>query len=177
MTTVANLLLGIALLLFGRKLFWLFVGVAGFVLGLSVATSLFAGQPDWIVLLIALIAGVIGAILAVVVQQIAIAIGGFIFGGYALLALLQATSLDIGPWMWLLFIVGGIIGAILVLSLFDPALIGLSALVGAVLIVQAITLSPLLEVGIFIGLLLLGIFVQASILEQRQPAPQTPRRR
>ena len=38
MLNVINLILGGALLVAGRKLFWLFVGAAGFVTGIQLAT-------------------------------------------------------------------------------------------------------------------------------------------
>ena len=61
---VIGVLAGIALLVLGRKLFWLFVGVVGFVAGAALATQLFEIQPDWLVIVFALGAGLLGALLA-----------------------------------------------------------------------------------------------------------------
>ena len=176
-TTIVNFLIGLAVLLFGRKLFWLFVAVAGFILGATITPSLLPGQPDWVVLLIALGLGIVGAILAVVVQQIAVAIAGFIFGGYALLAILAAIGVDSGQWYWLIFIVGGIIGAVLVLALFDPALIGLSAFVGANLLTTLFNPTPPLNLVLFVVLFIVGVVFQAGLLRREPSERRTVSRR
>ncbi len=44
MLNVINLVLGGALLIAGRKLFWLFVGAAGFITGIQLATRFFQGS-------------------------------------------------------------------------------------------------------------------------------------
>ena len=133
LSLVVMVLAGLAALLFGRQLFWLFVGIVGFLVGFELATRLITGQPDWIILLIALVAGLLGALLAVFLQYVAVAVAGFLAGGYALFTLLR--TLDLMPDMewarWGLLIVGGIIGAALILLLYDWALIVLSAGTGA----------------------------------------------
>lgn len=58
MLNVINLILGAALLLAGRKLFWLFVGAAGFITGMQLATRLWQGS-DLLVILIGLVIGII----------------------------------------------------------------------------------------------------------------------
>lgn len=173
MDSMINALLGIAVLLFGRKLFWLFVGVAGFVFGLTLAASLLDGQPDGVVLLVALAAGVLGAALAIVAQQIAIAVAGFVFGGYTLISLLNTIGLDAGQWLWLLFITGGVIGVILVVMLFDPALIVLSSLAGAVLISQTLNLDAPLDLLLFVILFIVGLIVQAGMLKRGRSRPRS----
>ncbi|NJN94203.1 MAG: DUF4203 domain-containing protein [Anaerolineales bacterium] len=183
LSLLVNFIIGLAVLLFGRHLFWLFVAAAGFVFGVMVAPQLLPGQPDWLILLFGLVLGVVGALLALVLQQLAIALAGFIFGGYALLSLLQAVGVGVSPWEWLVFIVGGIIGAALVLSLFDPALIGLSALVGASLVVEAVRLSgmvaltPPLDLVLWVILFVVGIAVQAGLMLRHPPEQRRLRRK
>lgn len=177
LSVIINFLVGLALLLFGRQLFWLFVAVAGFVLGVIAAPLLLPGQPDWLILLVALALGLVAALLAVVVQQLAIAWAGFIFGGYTLLSLLAALGVKVSSWEWLLYMIGGIVGAVLVLYLFDPALIVLSALAGATLVTDAVRLSALVMLTPPIDLVLWAILVAVGIAFQagfmlRQPPEQ-----
>lgn len=178
LSPIINFLIGLAVLLFGRKLFWLFVAVAGFVLGVVVAPLLLPGQPDWLILLVALGLGIVGAILAIVVQQVAVAVAGFIFGGYGLVAVLTALGVSISPWEWVVYVVGGIIGAVLVLYLFDPALIWLSSLAGAVLISDVVKLSPPFDLILFVVLVIVGIAVQTGLSRREPPQerPPAPRR-
>ncbi|MCB0209878.1 MAG: DUF4203 domain-containing protein [Anaerolineae bacterium] len=171
LTPLVNFFIGLAALLFGRKLFWLFVAVAGFVLGVMITPTLLPSQPEWVVLLVALGLGLGGAVLALVIQEVAVAVAGFIFGGYALLAVVAAIGIVLGQWSWIIFIIGGVIGALLVLALFDPALIGLSALVGANLIMGMIHLAPLLNLVLFVVLFIVGVVFQIGLL-RREPLDQ-----
>jgi len=86
MLIVINLILGVALLVAGRKLFWLFVGAAGFVTGIQLATWFWQG-PELLAIVIGLVVGVIFALLAIFLQGVAIGIAGFLAGGYILTVL------------------------------------------------------------------------------------------
>ena len=165
-TQIISILIGIVVLTLGRKLFWLAVGVVGFILGLSLVVRYMGGQPDWVILVTALVAGGIGALLAVLVQKVAAGVAGFLLGGYIAVWLLQLFELDLNQWAWLFFIIGGIIGIILILSLLELALIILSSLAGATLIVQAIPFSSLVAGLLFLTLLVVGIVIQARMLPE-----------
>jgi hypothetical protein len=162
-TQIVSILVGIAVLLFGRNLFWLFVGAVGFVIGLSLAVQLLGDQPDWVILLAAIAGGVIGALIAVPLQKIAVMIAGFIIGGYVLIWLLMQIGFDFSQLAWLVFVIGGVIGAILVSLLFEVALIILSSLAGATLIVQSLNFDPQIATLLFVVLAIVGIVVQAQM--------------
>jgi hypothetical protein len=157
-----SILVGIALLVAGRRLFWLFVGAAGFLYGLGVAPRLYPDQPELVVMLMAIAAGVIGAVLAIFLQKIAIGLAGALLGGYLLAGLGRNLGGELGSSELLLFIVGGIVGAILVIILFDWALIVLSSLAGAALIVHPLALSRPAETAIFAVAAIVGILVQTG---------------
>ena len=76
----ANIAAGTVLLLAGRRLFWIFVAITGFFVGAEVAGDLFANQPQWVVWVLAAGAGIIGAVLAILLQRVAFAVAGF-YGG------------------------------------------------------------------------------------------------
>ena len=63
MLNVINLVLGAALLFAGRKLFWLFIGVAGFVTGVQLATRFWQGS-ELLAIVVGLILGVIARLSA-----------------------------------------------------------------------------------------------------------------
>jgi hypothetical protein len=79
-----QLLIGIVVLTLGRRLFWIFVGTAGFLLGTRLTTQFPVGGPEWTPLAVALFAGLIGTIFAVFAQKLAVGIAGFVMGGYTL---------------------------------------------------------------------------------------------
>jgi hypothetical protein len=89
---IINLLLGIVLLLLGRRLFWLFVGVAGFQLGMELAER-FVTSPQGMKLLIAIAVGILGAVIAIFLKKVAITIAGFVIGGYITVELMHASTL------------------------------------------------------------------------------------
>ena len=65
---------------------------------------------------------------------------------------------------WLVYVIGGMIGAVSLLLIFDWALIFLSSLLGAVLIVHAVHLSPQVVRWLLIALATVGILFQARLL-------------
>lgn len=168
--SLVRLLTGLLLLFLGRRLFWLFVGLLGFFAGITFATEFFSQQSDWVRLLMAVACGVIGIFLALFLQRLAIAVAGFLAGGLFATSFVEVLGWSSGHL--LPFIIGGILGAILLSMLFDWALIFLSALTGAMLIARALPLEPMLAGIVFFVLLILGMIVQARLLP-----PATVRRR
>ena len=173
MLNVINLVLGGALLLAGRKLFWLFVGAAGFVTGIQLATR-FSQGPDWLAIVIGLIIGVVFALLAIFLQAVLIWIAGFLAGGYVLTVLATMLGIDIsGAITWIVYIIGGVIGVILVSLLFDWALITLSSLVGASLVIQSFVPQGATGGIIFFILFIAGVLIQGSILRSERALATT----
>lgn len=171
-----NILVGAVLLLFGRRLFWLFVGCTGFIVGFDLAGSLFPGQSQLLIFLIALGVGLLGAIAAIFLQRLVVGIAGFFAGGYFLsAAAMAALHTHQSAVQWIAYVIGGIIGAILTMTLLDPALIVLSSLAGATAISQNVPLSQSNKGILFIALLIVGIIAQAL---QYRPAkkPLEPKR-
>jgi len=165
--SILNTIIGAALLLAGRKVFWLFVAGAGFVAGLSLSSRLVRG-PDWLTLLIGLGVGFLAALLAVFAQHFAIGLAGFLAGGYVAMQFLPLLNLDHGWLPWLAFLLGGVIGAWLVGAFLDWALVILSSLAGASLIVQAFDLGRGLGFLLFALLAAVGISIQARELRKEK---------
>jgi hypothetical protein len=157
---LVRILVGIGLLTLGRRLFWLFVGLIGFIWAIRIAAHFFPGHSDWMILCIALMAGVLGALLTVFLQRLAIGLAGFSAGVYIAIRLLHVsgwgTQVD-----WLVFLIGGILGVVLIFVLFDWALIILSSLLGAGLITETIRFGESVMTLLFIALFLSGVLVQS----------------
>ena len=168
MLSILDVIFGGALLLFGRKLFWLFVGAIGFVVGIQVATRFFHGS-ELVTIVAGLVLGIIFALLAIFLESIAIAIAGFLGGGYILLSVAALFGLDKGAATWIAFIIGGIIGLILVSILFDWALIIISSLAGASMVVSGFNFGIATGGLIFLVLLIVGVLIQASELRKNGP--------
>jgi len=159
-------LVGAALLFFGRKAFWLFVAGAGFVAGISLANQMLQG-PEWVSLIIGLGIGFLAALLAVLVQRFAISLAGFLVGGYLFMQfLVPFFHLEHGWLPWLAFILGGVVGVALVGAFLDWALIILSSLAGASLIIEGFNLRDVLGFLVFITLIVIGMSYQARELRE-----------
>lgn len=172
-----TLALGIVLLLFGRRAFWIFVAVAGFIAGITFATQFMSGKPELVILLIGVVAGIIGAFLGIALEWLAILIAGFLAGGYLATTLVISLGLTLSIGNGVIYIIGGIIGLILVAALFDWAIIVLSVLLGAEIIMPFLSISASAYWLVFLGLLIVGILVQVGIWRRRYPAQRTWGRR
>jgi len=160
---ILRLAVGAALLVLGRKLFWLFVAAVGFAAGWTVMSDLLHVQPEWLALVIALAAGVLGTLLATFVQKLAIGLAGFLAGAFLATGLVSMLNLAAAPWAWVAFIVGGILGALLLGAAFEWALVGLSSLAGAMLVANALELSSTMHLLVLVGLFVLGVIIQSAL--------------
>jgi hypothetical protein len=167
MLSVISLILGAALLIVGRRLFWLFVGAAGFVAGMQLTTQFWQG-PEILAIIIGLVVGVVFALLAIFLQGVAIGVAGFLAGGYVLTVLAGMIGLNQGSFSWLVYLIGGIIGVLLVIFLFDWALITLSSLAGASLITQALVLPGGIGGVLFLALVIVGVVIQGSTMQRER---------
>src|SRR6266480_2187668 len=120
---VVGALIGIVILFFGRKLFWLCVAAVGFLAGIELAPHLVNEPSPLLMLTVAIVLGLIGALLALFLQKVAIAVFGFLAGGKLAGAIAAAFFVHYVQYSTVIFVVGGVIGAILLLTLFDWALI------------------------------------------------------
>src|SRR5205823_6728089 len=167
---ILSVLIGAIILLFGRRIFWLCVAAVGFAAGMQVAPHLMHEPTPVLQLSIAIVFGFIGALLALFLQKIAIAIAGFLAGGKLAMALVAAFIAEGARYPGIAFVIGGIIGAILLLALFDWALIVMSSVVGAYLIGQTIVLPQTGATILFIALAAVGIVVQAMAFRGKTAA-------
>ncbi|MDK2982024.1 MAG: hypothetical protein PWQ55_2371 [Chloroflexota bacterium] len=154
---------GLLLLFLGRKAIWMFVAVVGFLLGMRYAPQLLQGQSQSVILTVSLIVGLLGALLAVLLQKFAVGLTGLLAGGYVVYYFLQMDAAALGQTQWILIAVGALVGAILAGSLFDWAMILVTSVTGAVLIDQGLAIGSAYSYIVIIGLVLLGIIVQTKI--------------
>jgi hypothetical protein len=162
--------LGLALAFAGRRFIWLLIGIAGFVLGYDLVTFFIPGDEGTVQILIGVIAGLIGGILAVRFTNLLLLVAGFVLIGNAVLAVGQILGVDGLLVELLLFAIGGVAGLLLVRFALGMAVILISALGGASLVMQGVpalfntdpgTLNLLLGAAVFAA----GFFVQWQFLK------------
>jgi hypothetical protein len=163
------LLAGLSLLIAGRRLFWLFVGLVGFftVYRWVEPYTGAASSSRWV---LAVLAGLLGIMLAIFLQRVAIALAGFFAGGWFAVQLLGLHMANPRLFDLLVFAGAGVLAAILAIALFDLALVILSSLMGANLIVEALHPGPGLAKLLLLGLAAVGIAVQMGLTARRRRA-------
>ncbi len=164
-------IVGVLLLAFGRRLYWLFVGGIGFVVGLWFVNGLTSRPPDLPSLLIAFGAGVVGAVLALFLQRFAVVAAGLLAGAWLGAELWRAFAVPPPKTPWLPALLGGVLGALLSATLFDAVLIVLSSLVGAALLAELFGGRRGTQAAVFVLLSLLGIVFQARSRRPEAPRP------
>jgi hypothetical protein len=163
-----NILIGLILLFAGRRLFWLFVACLGFASGYHYTQQIWAVHSPVMLLILSITVGGLGAILAIFFQKAAIVIAGFAAGGYIVLTLFDQVAGLPAQMAWLPYIIGGIMGAIVLFFVFDWALIVLSTLAGAILMVQMAAFNRGIEIVLFIALVVAGMVFQAKTMPGEQ---------
>jgi len=140
--SIAMIILGVALLFFGRRLWLLGTGV-GALLGASIV-MLFPGLLGGFlgILLIvglAILVGVLAFFFKAFSKLIAWGLG-FLAGGAITMSLLGLHSINAGLWSFLLAMVGGVIGIIVADRSFDWVVLIFAGLIGALVAVRGIEL-------------------------------------
>lgn len=166
---ILNLILGAIILLFGRSLFWAFVAIVGFLIGLQLGQLLAADQAMGLQVLFGVALGVIGALVAIFAQRVAFAIAGFYAGGYLGVAVAQSITLPSDPLVW--FVAGGVIGGLVAFVVMDWAIVVLSSFVGAGAITAALGADSTTSGILFVVLAAIGIIFQGRRLQGQGPSP------
>ncbi len=157
LTPAAAIVVGLVLLLFGRRLFWLLVGVVGFMIGWSLAAGGAHHGDAGGGLLLALLAGIVGVIVAFLAQRLAVAVAGFLLGVYGVAGFFGWSLPALHPSQALVLLVVGVLAAILAMSLFDLALIVYSSLAGAGLVLYGARLHISGDVHLLLLVLLAAV--------------------
>lgn len=155
---------GVIILFLGRELRFLFSAVMAAFLGSRLTPLLPSEWPSWSPTAFVVTIAIIAAILTAVNESFGFYVSGFLIGGYALTEYFAPNSLSIPL---LPFIVGSIVGAIIIGVFTDWAMIIVSTFIGTYLIYGILpwfwndTAKILASAGIFIvGALAQVIFFQ-----------------
>jgi hypothetical protein len=151
------------LLLFGKRLFWLAAGLVAFIFTYQVFENLFDASIWWS-LILGLILGIIFAWLAIKFIKMATYFVAFLAGSIALPFLVGIFDAEMS-W-FVLALIGGAIGLIVVAIAFDWSLILLTAWAGASAVTfgvrQWLALDGTFGTLVFLVLMVVGVFWQAS---------------
>ena len=158
---IIQIIVGLALLAVGRKGVPLLLAAVGFFAGFHIVTQYFEAAPQGVLFGVALAGAVIGLFLAFFIQKIAVAVGGLLVGGYFGYLLAMQFGWEQPGFPWITVGICAVLGILLAYFLLKWALIVLSSVLGAVLVVNALGIQHALGGLVFVVLLSAGIIFQA----------------
>jgi hypothetical protein len=166
---LAHILIGIFLIMMGRQLFWLFVGLVGFLGGFEFAQYIWTGPTQTMFLIGGIFFGLLGIGLALLFQKVAIIFAGIMAGGY--LGLSFAVNV-IGTQVnaaGIFMLLGALAGGVLMVAFFDIMLIVLSSSVGAMVLMEPFHPDGYRYPLILSVLVIFGIVFQSFLSKPEQP--------
>jgi len=158
---ILTTIIGLAILVMGRQIFWVFIAGLGFALGLLISTQFYNAQYEWQILLISTLVAIVGAILAYTVQRLAAGIAGLATGWYLTIVIINYLNPHLGQFESLIPYIVGIICGILLFFFFDWGVIIASSFAGSAIIVSGITLAGNVEMALLVMFAVIGIAIQA----------------
>lgn len=161
---VIRAVIGGIFLFLGRELNFFFAAAMAALIGLRLTPLLPQEWPDWGEYVFMLGLAVVAAAIVIARERLGYFISGFLVGSYFLVEYYEPGVLTLPL---LPFLVGGVIGAIIIGIFTEWALMVVSCLVGAYFITNMFELSPTAETLVGAGLFIIGALTQV-ILRQMQ---------
>jgi hypothetical protein len=164
MLIVRGILGGIILFL-GRELNFIFAGGIAALIGFRLTPKLPSAFPAWADYALIIGLAIIAAGIVLANERVGYFLSGFLAGGYVLIEYFEPDVLTLPL---LPFIIGGIIGALVIGLLTEWALIVVSSLIGAIYATTLFRLSPTAETLVAGGLFVIGTLTQALIMRSQK---------
>ncbi len=163
--------IGFMLLITGRPAYWLFTGSIAYWIGGYFAERFTLFVLQWNSVFVSLLFATLGIFSAFLFHRWAARLAGFIAGGFLVYNLPVALGAQADWATPLYFVIGGVIGFVLLLLSFDFALLVISALTATTFILRTIHIGNLDQASMFLVLTVLGIIAQYLILQYAKPSP------
>lgn len=160
-----TVVLGFVSLIIGAQLSWMFTGGAGYLVGIWLAEVLKFNQSDWQALTVASAVGLSAIFLTYYLKRLVIVITGFLAGGY-----ISTTLPAIMGWKsvledWQAVLLVGTACAVILILWYKLALVLVTTLAGATVVVQHLNLAMVSKEALFVVLIVIGLTAQYVMLE------------
>jgi hypothetical protein len=152
------------LLFLGRELNFLFAAAMAAFVGLRLTPLLPTQWPGWSDYAFMGVLAILAAAIALTNQRLGYFLSGFLAGGYFLIEYYEPGVLTLPL---LPFIVGGVIGSLIIGLFTEWALLVVSCLMGAYYVMNLFTLSPLAEILVGSGLFIIGALTQVILMRMQ----------
>jgi hypothetical protein len=161
---IVNGVLGGIMLFLGRELNFFFAAAMAALIGFRLTPLLPAQWPGWYDYLFISILGVIAAAIVMSNERLGYYLSGFLAGGYFLIEYYApgVLTVPLPP-----FLIGGIIGALIIGLLTQWALLIVSCLFGAYYVTNLFTLSSTAQILVASGLFIIGAITQVILMRMQ----------
>jgi hypothetical protein len=169
MSTPILIALGFILLIAGSRLSWVYAGAIGFIISTLLIPRIYPLESQWSLLLISIEIAVISGMITLYTKRLILAVASFVAGAYLGIGI---PALFLPGFPPLSTPVLGVIGlACLLLTLLSPTppAILLSALLGALIIIQKLNLATIDAAVLYLVLTIFGAVTQAIMLRYTEP--------
>lgn len=157
---IINLAFGFLFLVAGHQLPWLFVAGTAFMLGTPFADLLGIAPGVLERISFSFACAAIGVLLGYYLRKLVVALAAFYTGGMAFLGLAHLLAWDFSAIRLPVFLLSGAIAALLVLAWYHWALILVSVLGGAILIIQNFSITGVSSSALFVVCIIFGLTSQ-----------------
>lgn len=164
MQIVRGIIAGILLFL-GRELNFLFAAAMAAFIGLRLTPLLPAQWPAWSDYAFMGLLAILAAAIALSNERVGYFLSGFLAGGYFLIEYYEPGVLTVPL---IPFIVGGVIGGLIIGIFTEWALLVVSCLMGAYYVMNLFTLSPIAEILVGSGLFIIGALTQVILMRMQK---------
>lgn len=159
------IVLGFVSLVGGSQLPWMFVGTIGFIAGSLLANYLHFNSSELQVLTVASATGMVGIFLTYYLRRLMVLLAGFLAGGYIGLTLPTVLGWKSILDDWQAFILVGAACAVILLLWQYLALMLVSGVFGATLVIQNFDIPTVSKEAMFVVLIIFGLTVQYVLLQ------------
>ena len=162
--------LGFMMLVIGRQFYITFVGTIGFIVGVYVVQNFSPNQTFWGFIFQAVPFAILGVIMAIFFRRWMARAAGVL----ACIYLVDSVPVIFGveaELVWPVYAVLAVLFLVLTFVWFDGALIFLSILTGAAIVVQNMSLGALNPTVMYFLLLVFGVVAQFILLQYGSPSP------
>ena len=162
---VIRAIIGGIFLFLGRELNFFFAAAMAALIGLRLTPLLPQEWPDWSAYAFMIGLAVAAAAIVIARERSGYFVSGFLVGSYFLVEYYEPGVLTLPL---LPFLVGGMIGSIIIGIFTEWALMVISCLVGAYFVTNVFTLSPTAELLIGAGLFIIGALTQVILMQMQR---------
>lgn len=164
MQVIRGVIAGILLFL-GRELNFLFAAAMAAFIGFRLTPLLPPQWPGWADYAFMGVLALSAAAVTLRNERVGYFLSGFLAGGYFIIEYFEPGVLTVP---WLLFLIGGVIGSLIIGIFTEWALMVVSCLIGAYYVTNLFTLSPTAEILVGAGLFIIGALTQVILMRMQK---------